>query len=210
MMDALGIDAKMRKAFKIKFFGSLFFCQNHYAARTPAGKKFKQEFPNVYDLIHREKADDFKALAIKMQRREASVILGVIGKELLKLGIWFVSIHDSVVVTENHVEAVKSLISEAFLIAVGMAPTIEEDVLGEGKNVATGNLVREEEEEEAEILGGIYMLEGWEEDCEAKAVEIAQMNDMVKTLVEENAQGKNVITPAMMPMTVPVFSDRNR
>jgi hypothetical protein len=185
MMNHLGTEAGKRRAFKIKFFASLFFCQNHHAARTTAGKAFKNIFPNVYTLIHELKADDYRQLAITMQRREASVILGVIGKQLLKENMWFVTIHDSVVVTQDNVEAVKNIITEAFLAAVGVAPTIETDVLVEAKNQQVGN--GEIEEEEAQVLGSIYELEGWEEE---KAQEIGRVEIMVKSLVEEATQGQ--------------------
>jgi hypothetical protein len=162
MMQALAISASNRRAFKIKFFASLFFCKNHFSVGTKAGKYFLQEFPNVYRLIHHYKAADFRNLAILMQQTEANVILNVIQKQVQALGIWNLSIHDSLVVEAEHVETVRNIMLAAFTEAVGVPPTIELDVLAEAKNQAeTGNHL--EDVEAAEWLGSVMMQDNFEE-----------------------------------------------
>ena len=137
MMNFLGVAEKMRQGFKQRFFAQLFFCTNYFAARTPAGKLFKKLFPNVYSLIHRYKSGKekgaHKKLAIMMQRREAQVILNQIGRQLDKQKIWYVTIHDSVVVLEEHAVMVKNIIHNTFLKAVGVMPSVKEEVLVNGK-----------------------------------------------------------------------------
>ena len=134
LMIWLKVPQGRRREFKVAFFASLFFCDNRHAGSTTAGKFFRTHFPNVYALIHAFKKDDFKQLAITMQRREARIILNVIGKALRKQNIWYATIHDSVVVLEEHATSVKSIVLTAFREAVGVAPTIEEEVLQKGHN----------------------------------------------------------------------------
>ena len=137
--------------------------QNQFSVGTKAGKYFLQEFPNVYSLIHYYKAADFRNLAILMQQTEASVILNVIQKQLQALGIWNLSIHDSLVIEAQHIETVRNIMLAAFTEAVGVPPTIEFDVLSEAKNGAeTGNHL--EDVDAAEWLGSVMMIGEREEE----------------------------------------------
>jgi len=114
LMTELGIEHGQRKAFKIDFFGKIFYCSTYYSKRTIEGQFFAEEFPNVATIVDHYKEEGrkhydhkpFKHLAISMQRREASVILRTIGGELEKKKIWFSTIHDSVVVLQEHAEEV--------------------------------------------------------------------------------------------------------
>jgi hypothetical protein len=166
MMNALCIDVRNRKSFKIKFFASLFFCTNHYAARTQAGKYFKQAFPSVYKVIELYKGVNYKNLAILMQRKEADVMLNVIQKQVQMLGIWNISIHDSLIVFEEYSETVRNIMREAFTAAVGVPPTIEADILTVGAETTS----RENHLEDlvaAEWLGSVLMLLDAETEVEA-------------------------------------------
>ena len=93
-----------------------------------------------------------------MQQTEANVILNVIQRQVQALGIWNVSIHDSLVVESQHVETVKNIMLQAFTAAVGVAPTIELDRLSEAtESTNSGNHL--EDVEAAEWLGSILMQE---------------------------------------------------
>ncbi|KUG07445.1 hypothetical protein [Solirubrum puertoriconensis] len=131
VMDSLEV-TENRKAFKVQFFASVFFCTNHYSARTEEGKWFRKQFPNVAALVERNKQGNHANLAILMQRREAGIILQTIGKELQRRDIWYQTIHDSIVVLAKDAQQAKELILEAFFNEVGVAPTVEEDVFTTG------------------------------------------------------------------------------
>ncbi|UOR07464.1 hypothetical protein MUN82_10280 [Hymenobacter aerilatus] len=133
IMNRLQVEETQRRTFKIKFFANLFFCKNQHSENSKAGKLFMQDFPNVYRVIHENKAVNYKYLAILMQRKEASIILKTISKKLQKQGIYHNTIHDSVIVLESDVETVKNLMLEAFTDAIGVAPSIKAEVLAEEK-----------------------------------------------------------------------------
>ena len=140
LMTKLGIEHDQRKAFKIDFFGKSYYCSSYYSKRTSEGQFFAEEFPNVATIIDHYKEEGrkhydhkpFKHLAISMQRREASVILRTIGGQLEKKKIWFSTIHDSVVVLQEHAEEVKILILTSFCKAIGVSPKVSEEVLTTG------------------------------------------------------------------------------
>lgn len=131
VMNLLDVPEENRKAFKIQFFAKIFYCTTHYSVRTKEGKLFENEFPNVYKLINQYKEESYKNLSIKMQKTEANIILHGIGGELKQRGIWYSTIHDSVVVMKEHQEEVKALIISKFLSLVGVEPGVKtEDLLG--------------------------------------------------------------------------------
>ena len=141
MMGLLGyeldtITKRQRDAFKQKFFASLFFCKPFISQVTKEGNMFRKHFPEVAELIDAHKAQGYEQLAITMQRREAGVILNTIGSQLAQEGIWFATIHDSVVVLKEHQEHVHALIIQAFLDEVGVAPTVKAEPLRPAVNAA--------------------------------------------------------------------------
>ena len=136
MMTIMGyatgtITKRQRSAFKKDFFGKLFFCKTRYSRLTPEGKMFRKHFKEVAALIDEYKDAGHEQLAITMQRAEAKVILKTIGEELIKRGIWFTTIHDSVLTLTQHHEEVKQLILSAFFTEVGIAPKISSEPLAE-------------------------------------------------------------------------------
>lgn len=140
LMEKLNVQQNERDSFKKTFFGKTFYCSSYYSKRTPEGKMFQELFPNVTTVINHYKEEgkkhyeekEHKHLPITMQRREADFLLGTVGTELTQFGIWFNTIHDSVVCLEEHAERVKTLILEAFGKAVGVPPTLKQEnfVLG--------------------------------------------------------------------------------
>lgn len=128
VMNLLNVPLAERQAFKTEFFATIFFCKSYHSKRTVQGKAFKQHFPNVYELINEYKKEAHRNLSIQMQRREASIILKTIGGELKKQKVWSATIHDSVVVLQEHAEQVKELILASFFKAVGVPPTVKAEV----------------------------------------------------------------------------------
>ncbi|MDO7852958.1 hypothetical protein [Hymenobacter convexus] len=134
MMELMGLpldstDKAQRIAFKKRFFATLFFCKTQTSKASAEGKVFRAHFPEVAALIDLYKERGYEQLAITMQRREAGVILKTISAQLAQEGIWHATIHDSVVVLREHQENVKALIIQAFLISVGVAPTVKPEQL---------------------------------------------------------------------------------
>ena len=139
MMEELGLPDEERGSFKTRFFGEVFYCSQAYSERTQAGKAFQQLFPNVLAVVN-----DFKEqgrqmegekettfLPVTMQQKEAGLILGAVGGRLAEEGIWYATIHDSVVVLLEHAERVRELIEAAFMKAMGVAPTVKAEILVE-------------------------------------------------------------------------------
>jgi hypothetical protein len=147
--DLNTITSRSRGEFKKEFFGKIFFCKSHYTRLTTEGKTFKKHFPHILALIDHYKEQGHEQLAITMQRAEAKVILKTIGSQLQKRGIWYNTIHDSVVVMQVHQEEVKSLILQAFFDAVGVAPTVKPEVLA-GETVVVPEVAQVETDDEIE------------------------------------------------------------
>ncbi|WBA43181.1 hypothetical protein [Hymenobacter canadensis] len=139
LMDDLGYPQEQRSAFKVKFFASIFFCKSEHSAGQPFGRYFAQRFPNVYKQVEHHKERDYSDLAILMQRREASVILGKISAKLTASGIFHATIHDSVVVLEEHTEKVRKMMMDGFRDEIGTSPTIESDLLSTSLDCVKSN-----------------------------------------------------------------------
>ena len=115
MMGQLGIplEEEARAEFKTTFFAQLFFCKARHSKRTKEGKVFQHHFPQVFALIESLKVEgrlmgkrgngkdwETALLPLQMQQREAHTIHEVIGLQLAQKGLWFATIHDSVVVEQ--------------------------------------------------------------------------------------------------------------
>ena len=128
LMDAAGVAADGRAAFKRTFFGRVFFCENdpiHDSARM-----FEEEFPNVYAVIRSMKAADYCALAHKLQRAESDLMIGKVAKRIMDEmpDAFIATIHDSVVTTPDHAEAMKAIMLQEFS-EIGLNPTINVELL---------------------------------------------------------------------------------
>lgn len=95
------------------------------------------EVINQYKAKGRKKGKDqwgkeweTKLLPVEMQRREAHIIQQRIGLTLAEEGIWFSTIHDSVVVAQEHVERVSQLIREEFVRVMGIPPKLNAEQWG--------------------------------------------------------------------------------
>jgi hypothetical protein len=114
-----------KSEFKGWFFASVFFCENKHTAGSKCGKWFKENFPNVYQLIYDAKFTRYQNLADRMQRTEASVMLDTVLKALHAHKVWAVTIHDSVICHEEDAALVMELITAAFEAKAGFAPSLD-------------------------------------------------------------------------------------
>lgn len=85
-----------RGKFKKDFFGQVFFSKV-VKYSMPIKDVFIQEFPNVDMLINRLKKENYKNFSIGLQRMEASIIIDVVAKKMIKQGKCVVTLHDAVV-----------------------------------------------------------------------------------------------------------------
>jgi hypothetical protein len=113
-----------RKTFKQDFFAKIFFCKLQSNYRYNLSKKFAEDFPNVFALIVKLKEGNYKNLAIQLQKKEADIIIYKIGKRLMDLGIWFVTIHDSILCKKQDLTTCQQIFEEEFR-KLNLFPTIK-------------------------------------------------------------------------------------
>lgn len=103
-----------RDQFKKLFFGQVFYCEISSNYKYKYSKLFKAEFPNVFGLIIKLKEGNYKNLSIQLQKREANIIIHHIGAKLMKLGIYFLTVHDSIICRKSDSERVKTIFEKEF------------------------------------------------------------------------------------------------
>ena len=136
-----------RTEFKGSFFASIFFCEIDHTRNSKKAKLFAsgasienevtgeithyEGFPNVLRAIqhYKESLGSYEQLAIRMQRDEAAIMLGVVLKELHQKGIWATTIHDSVVCLPQNQATVQAVLVDAFQTNFGIVPTIKPEVI---------------------------------------------------------------------------------
>ena len=118
-----------RRAFKEKFFGSVFYCENLHTKSSKFGQWFMDTFENVYKLTASMKKVNFKALAVAMQKEEAGMILDTVVVELHKRKIWCASIHDSILCRPGDQDVVKDIMLTAFQTKAGLIPSLDVEPL---------------------------------------------------------------------------------
>ncbi len=128
LMDKAGVQAEGRKAFKLRFFGRVFFCENRQHSDDAA--LFACLFPHVNAVVRRMKADDYTALACTLQGQESDIIInGVAGWCMRNIPEAFLAtVHDSVVTTESHTGVIRQAMMDHFA-QVGLTPTINPEYL---------------------------------------------------------------------------------
>lgn len=136
-----------RAEFKGSFFASVFFCEIDHTQNSKKAKLFAsgadiedettgevthyKGFPNVLRAIQHYKSSlgSYEQLAVRMQRDEAAIMLGVVLKELHQRGIWATTIHDSVVCLLQDQAAVQAILVDAFQTSFGIVPTIKPETI---------------------------------------------------------------------------------
>ena len=119
LMDAFGIEntnEEKRKEFKKFFFGRVFFDVNRSVLKKEE-KLFKDLFPTIFGFIRQFKEEDYKNLAIKLQRAESNIIINdCIRRIRIERPLMFVAtIHDSIVCEPYNLVYVQGIIEDAFV-----------------------------------------------------------------------------------------------
>lgn len=123
LMNSLGINEDS-STFKVRFFSKVFFSRENPKYVYAERKQFKKLFPNVSIIITHYKKDDYKNLAISLQRVEADIMINTIVPRLAQEGIYCLTIHDSILTTKDKVEQVKEIILDEFKMKYNLIPTV--------------------------------------------------------------------------------------
>ena len=124
LMDKLNIEEE-RSEFKVRFFKKIFFSKENPYYISEERKQFTELFPNVSPIISYYKKDDYRNLAITLQKTEAEIMINKIVPRLAEKGIYCLTIHDSILTTPENSETVKKIILEEFKNHYGLIPTIK-------------------------------------------------------------------------------------
>jgi hypothetical protein len=124
LMDNLEI-YEDRSLFKVRFFKKVFYSKENLYYISEERKRFTELFPNVSQIISYYKKDDYRNLAISLQRAEAEIMINKVIPKLAELGIYALTIHDSILTTPDNTETVKGIILKEFQNQYGLAPTIK-------------------------------------------------------------------------------------
>ena len=109
LMEELNIEED-RDEFKIRFFSKVFYSRENENYIPEERKKFAVLFPNVAEIISAYKKDDYRDLAIRLQKIEADIMIKKVVPELEKKEIFVLTVHDSVLVQPENVEVVRNII----------------------------------------------------------------------------------------------------
>lgn len=125
-----------RNKFKKDFFSQVFFSKV-VKYSMPIKDVFVQEFPNVYKLINQLKAKDYKNFAISMQRMEASIIIDVVAKKMIKANKCILTLHDAIVCDNvDDIQFAEQLISDA-MVKYDIQPKFKRETSLEQKFITT-------------------------------------------------------------------------
>jgi len=101
-----------RDDLKKSIMKDLFFKATHYS--TELEKAFQMHFPSVYYLIQSMKQKDYRLFSIELQRLESKLFVHLIGDNLRKDNIYFLTVHDSVYFHSNDETIVRNAILSEF------------------------------------------------------------------------------------------------
>ena len=87
-----------RKKVKDQFIMYGLFCKTEHAQKSKFFKIFKAEFPNVAEFILQSKAENYKEIAVQLQREESKFMIDYMGKRFKDRGWLFVTVHDSALI----------------------------------------------------------------------------------------------------------------
>ena len=114
-----------RQEFKIRFFRSVLYCKENPKYISKDRRRFKELFPTVSEIISFYKKEDYRQLAIQLQRKEAEIMINSISKRLAEKGIFILTIHDSILSTADNTDIIKQIIKDEFQNKYGLTPTIK-------------------------------------------------------------------------------------
>jgi hypothetical protein len=124
LMSKFGIDGRRRNRFKRSFFANVFYARPETTRRYAA--EFAQLFPKVYQAVLHYKRHDYRDLPLLMQEAEADLMIGTVCAKLVRdcRHVPFLTIHDSILTTPEHVQAIKVIMRDAFA-CLGLSPTFQ-------------------------------------------------------------------------------------
>ncbi|VVB81364.1 Uncharacterised protein [uncultured archaeon] len=105
-----------------KDFLTVLFAPSHWD--TKVKRIFQSDFPEVFEYVSSIKRDGNNLLALALQKCEADLVINTIGAQLLFEGIPFLSVHDSLIVTESQSSYVKDLMTQRFSEQYNINPII--------------------------------------------------------------------------------------
>lgn len=127
LIEKSGAKIKDRKTFKKEFFGKVFFCKNqdHYTYKEV--KLFRKLFPNVHRIILHYKKEDYKQLAINLQRAEAEIMINKVCKRIAeeRPEIFVCTIHDSILTTAENKTYICNVILNEFEKNFNLKPSLK-------------------------------------------------------------------------------------
>ena len=129
----------LRDDFKRLLFAEVFY--GRAEAVTPLTRLFQAEFPTVYGFICDQKRGGYEELARNMQRAESHFMIDTVCLRLMQnhAEIPVVTIHDSILTTEEHVPNVKRIMLEEFS-RIDLRPSIEIGIPGNVINIVVASL----------------------------------------------------------------------
>lgn len=116
-----------REKFKKEFFKFVWYAElAWYAKNHKLNIAFRKCFPTVAAIIEEIKKPDHKVFPVQLQDLEAKIMLDIVGKELMKRNILFLTIHDAVLVNnDKDCDTAKQVMEDAFKTEFGIVPTID-------------------------------------------------------------------------------------
>lgn len=117
-------DPSNRDALKKAIFSGVLFGRCYASSRLWRG--LQTLFPGMSRIIAEWKARDYRALAIELQRREASVVIGRVVPRLANAfpDMPFLTIHDSIAVPSRWATQAADLLAETVRDATGSSPKL--------------------------------------------------------------------------------------
>lgn len=114
-----------------KLMYAVMFSSNNWFHQKGARDKqlFDKIFPNVYCLFEIIKESDSSALAVLLQTIESHIFLKIVTKRIAKgrPNIFFLTIHDSIISTEDNIDYVKQVMEEELTRVIGLKPSIQKE-----------------------------------------------------------------------------------
>lgn len=113
-----------RDEFKKNIFAKIFY-NDEEKYEYEEWFTFQDIFPNVANIISSYKKDNYKNLAISLQRVEAEMIINKIVPRLAARKIYLLTIHDSILTTPENAEIVKEIMIDEFEKEYGLVPGVK-------------------------------------------------------------------------------------
>lgn len=111
-----------RREMKTLIF-KVFFSNNYSCLQEK--EIFKRSYPIIYQIIYNIKKHKHNSLALCLQNIESHIFIGRICKQLCKEGIVPMTIHDSVIVPEEHIERTLEIMKNVYDEILNDTPTFK-------------------------------------------------------------------------------------